>query len=78
MWKLVPVLRSALVQTWAKMARCQGAGPVVAVFPEMPSFRANSVAPCVLSPLVAGETKHLTSCILSHLFVDLHCVVVSS
>lgn len=53
MLKLAPVL------TWAQMGSCQGAGPAVAVFPEMPSSRANSVAPFVHSPPVAGKSTHL-------------------
>lgn len=53
------MLKSVLVPTWAQMGSCQGAGPVAAAFPEMPSFRANSVAPFVHSPPVAGKGTHL-------------------
>lgn len=59
MWRLVLVLKLALVLTLAQMGSCQGAGPVVVVFPGMPSFRANSVAPFVHSPPVAGKRTHL-------------------
>lgn len=78
MWRLVPVLRLALAQTWAQMGSCQGAGPVVAMFPGMPSFRANSVAPFVPSPLVAGKMTHLTFSYTSLLSFRLFCFVVSS
>lgn len=53
------MLKLALAQTQAQMGSRQDAGPVVAVFPRMPSFRANSVAPFVPSPPVAGKTTHL-------------------
>ncbi|KAG7242021.1 hypothetical protein INR49_024066 [Caranx melampygus] len=56
-WRLVPVLKLALMLKWAQMGSWQGAGPVVAVFPEMLFFRVNSVAPFVHSPPVAGEAR---------------------
>lgn len=65
MWRLVPVLKLALMLTWAQMGSWQGAGPVVAVFPEMPFFRVNSAAPSVHSPPVAGKTSHF---VFSHSF----------
>lgn len=69
------MLKLALVQTWAQMGSCQDAGLVVAVFPEMPSFRANSVAPFVPSPLVAGKNPHLVffySSLLSFFVLSFH------
>lgn len=53
------MLKLALAQMQVQMESCQDAGLVVAVFPGMPSFRANSVAPSVRSPQVAGKTTHL-------------------
>lgn len=58
MWRLVPVLKLALVLTWAQMGSCRGVGPAVAVFPGMPPFRANFVAPSVHSPPAAGKITH--------------------
>lgn len=67
------MLKSALVLTWAQMGSYQGAGPVVAVFPGMPSFRANSVALFVHSPPVAGKDMHL---VFSDIFVIFHIILV--
>lgn len=59
MWRLVLALKLAAVQTWALMGNCQGAEPAALMFPVMPSFRENSVAPFVPSPPAAGKIPHL-------------------
>lgn len=76
MWRSVPVLKLALAQMQVQMENCQDAGLVVAVFPGMPSFRANSVAPSVPSPPVAGKTTHLAF-ILFIVHILFCCIIMS-
>lgn len=57
------MLKLVLVQTWAQMGSCQGAGPAVAVLLGMPSCRGNSAAQLVPSLPVAGKTMPLLSLI---------------
>lgn len=59
MSRLVLVSKLAVVLTQSETGSCQDAEPVEAVSRRIPSFRANSVAPFVPSPPVAGETTNL-------------------
>ena len=52
------MLNVVLVQTGVQTGSCQGAGPVAVALPGMACCRANSVAPFVPSPPVAGKIPH--------------------